>query len=114
VSATANQLVFFGVALRSNKRENRVAIWRCDRHSTATGFIALIHDKSEPKLIHVEPQTSVLIADEDVDTENAKVRVLPIYPKTVRVYPILRGRAGHRHDYKSEWRALGGHYGRSC
>ena len=83
MSGAPNQLVFLGFATGSNKRDNRVAIWRCDRHPTAAGFIALINNQSETELVHIEPQTSILIADEDVDTEEAKVRILPIQTKSV-------------------------------
>jgi hypothetical protein len=78
VPAAANQLVFRRVALGSNQRENRAAIRRRDCHPTSAGFVILINHEGKSKLVNVEPQTAVLIADEDIDTENAKVRVLSI------------------------------------
>jgi hypothetical protein len=40
----------------------------------------LINYQAKSELVHVEPQTSILIANEDVDTQDAKIRVLPLHP----------------------------------
>ena len=78
VFRAANQLVFFGLALGSDQCEDGAAIRRRNCQPTPARFVAFINDQIESKLVNVEPQTSVLIADEDVHTENAKIRILPI------------------------------------
>ena len=57
MSATANQFIFFRLALGSNQRQNRAAIGRRHRHPTASSFVAFINDQTESKLVHIEPQT---------------------------------------------------------
>jgi len=82
MSGAADQFVFFGLELGSNQRDNRVASRRRDRHPTPPRLIVLINQKAKCQVVHVEPQTPILVADEDNDTENAKVWVLPIQPKS--------------------------------
>jgi hypothetical protein len=84
----ANQLVFFGLALGRNQGENRVAVRRRNRHPTATGLITLVNHQTKSQLVHVESQTSILIANEDVDAEDAKIWVLPIHTRSVPLPPI--------------------------
>src|SRR6185312_16317937 len=86
----ANQLVFFRVALGSNQGENDVAIRRRDGDPAPTGFIALIDDQFESQLVHVEAQASVLIADEDIDTKDAKIRVLTLELDGALLYASTR------------------------
>jgi len=86
VPAPANQLVFWGIALGSNQREKRIAIGRSDQHQASTGFVILrINDQGKSELVHIEPQTPVLIADENIHTENPEAGVLPLWAKSVRV-----------------------------
>ena len=67
---------------------------RRDRYSSSTGFVILINHKGKSKLVQVEPQTSILIADEDVDRENPKVRGLPIW-QSVRAQRVRWGGTAH-------------------
>src|SRR5262245_7144464 len=69
----ANQLIFFGVGVRSDKRKERITIRRRDRHPATTAFKAVISDQSESELVQVESEASILIADENRDEENAQV-----------------------------------------
>ena len=76
--APADEFVFFGLALGRNQGENSIAIRRRNRHPAASGLVVFIDDEAKSKLVHVESQTSILIANEDVHTEDSKIRVMPI------------------------------------
>src|SRR5277367_2229561 len=76
VFRAANQFVFFRLAFWGEEAENRVTIRRRDRDPTSRGFIVVVDYESEAKLIHVKPQAFILVADEDVDAEQAQVGVL--------------------------------------
>jgi hypothetical protein len=78
VLAAPNQFVFRRIAFGSNKPKNRVAIRRRDPHPASSRFIALIQYEAKSKLVDVEVQTLVLIADEHIDAENAQVGILPV------------------------------------
>ena len=84
VFGAANQLVVFRLTFGGNERENCLAIRGRYRHPTAARLIALIDDEAKSKLVYVESQASVLITDEDIDTQNAQVWILPIQAQTPR------------------------------
>src|SRR6266581_2484605 len=60
IPAPADELVFVGVGLGSNKRKDRDAIRRGNRYPAITRFITDINEQIEPKLIQVESQASIL------------------------------------------------------
>jgi hypothetical protein len=84
MSGPANQFVFLGIALGSNQRENCVAIRRCHGNPAACGFIALIHHEPESQLVDIKSQAPILVADKNIDAEEAKVRIPPIQTKARR------------------------------
>jgi hypothetical protein len=78
LSRPANQIIFFRAWLRRDKRNNRAAIRRRHRYPAATAFKAVISNQVESKLIQVELQASILIANENRGEENAQVGRLAI------------------------------------
>ncbi len=78
VRAPANELIFFGVGLRSNKRKDRGAIRRSNRCPAITGIQMGINDQVEPELVQVESQASILIADKDRNVVQAEMELLSI------------------------------------
>jgi hypothetical protein len=74
----ADQAIFFGARLRSDKRKEPGAIRRRHRYPAAAAFKAVISDQIEPKLIQVKLQASILIANEDSRAEDAQVGRLAI------------------------------------
>ena len=78
IPAPADELVFVGVGLGSNKRKDRDAIRRGNRYPAITRFITDINEQIEPKLIQVESQASILIADPDRNVVQAEMELLSI------------------------------------
>src|SRR5260370_32417575 len=76
VAAPANELVFFGVGLRSNESKDRSAIRGSNRYPAITGFHAGINDQTEPKLVQVESQASILIANQDRNVVQTEMELL--------------------------------------
>jgi len=75
VPASTDELVFVGVGPGSNKRKDRDAIWRGNRYPAITGFITNVNEQIEPKLVQVESQASILIADQDRNVVQAKMKL---------------------------------------
>src|SRR5262249_27492533 len=105
----ANQLMLFRLPGGSNEREQGLAVGGRDCDPAAHRFIALIEDDIESELLHEKMKATLLIADKDVDAENAKIRILAVQAGIIAVGAIVR-RAGHRGDYKTS----GPHIRRSC
>jgi hypothetical protein len=74
----ADPLVFLRIPPGRNQRQDGVSIRRRNGQPAIAGFITLIHHQAKPELIHIELQTTILIADKDVDAENTKIGTLPI------------------------------------
>jgi hypothetical protein len=78
LSGPANEPVFFTVWLGSDKRKERGAVRGCNCYPAASAFKVVINDYAESKLVPVESQASILIANEDGSTENTEVGVLSV------------------------------------
>src|ERR1700732_290020 len=73
-----DQFVLIRVGFRCDQGEHGGAVRWSDSYQALSGLKTHIKGQIEPELIHVEPQTSVLIADENVDRVNAEVGVVAI------------------------------------
>jgi hypothetical protein len=62
-----DELVFFRVRLGSDKRQDRRAIRRGNRHPATSAFKTMISDQAESKLPQIESQASILVPNEDGD-----------------------------------------------
>jgi hypothetical protein len=87
--------------LGTDKRKNRRAIRRGDGDPPVTGVKAVINDQPKSKLVHVESQTLILIANEHGNVLQTQVGVRSIHAKSGFVKPTRCGRGAHRRDYKS-------------
>ena len=74
-SGLTNQLVFVRVGFRCDQRKHGSAVWRRNPYPALSGLNTHIKGEVESQLIYIEPQASVLIAHENIDCVNAKVRV---------------------------------------
>jgi subtilase family serine protease len=78
----ADEFVFSGVWLGSDKRKDRGAVRWSDGYPAFTGLKARIIDQTESKLVQVESQASILISNENFNRVKTEVGVLPIQPKS--------------------------------
>src|SRR5437762_8803902 len=69
----ADKLVFSGIGLRRNKREDRGAVWGRDGYPAFTGLETGVIDQTESELIQIEPQASILISNENLNGVKTKV-----------------------------------------
>ena len=104
-SALTNQLVVIRVGLRCNQGDHCGAVWRRDSNPTLPGLKANIKGQIESKLIEIEPQASILIANEDIDRIDAEVATIAIVVlATLRQSRLIRQTerwgAGHGGYYK--------------
>jgi hypothetical protein len=83
----ANLLEFFGIGPWGGKHKNRAAIRGSHCDPTITGFEANISNQTESKLVQVEMQASILIANENCTFKNTQVGFLPIQAGSGRVDP---------------------------
>jgi hypothetical protein len=72
----ANLFVLVGVGFRSDKGKHGRAVGRRNAYAALPGLKADVKGKAESKLIHVESQASILVANENVDRVNTKVGVV--------------------------------------
>ena len=88
----ANELVLLGIALRDGERQVRGTVGRRDGYKTAAGkfFIASVEDQLESKLVHVETQAAVQIANVDGYGLKPQIRILAIQANRGAVNPFLR------------------------
>ena len=81
--APADELVFLRAGIGRDQRKHRGAIGRRNGYPALSGLKPSIKGQIEPKLIQVESEASLLIANKDIDRVNAE---------------IWRGRAAHGRD----------------
>ena len=74
----ADQLVLIRVGFRRDQRKHGGAVRRRNSYPALSGLKAHIKGQVEAELIHVEPQASVLIADENIDRVHAEVGIVAI------------------------------------
>jgi hypothetical protein len=74
---------------------------RSNPYPALPGLKAHIKSQTESKLIHVESQASILIANENVDGMNAEIRRLVVHEWGGLVHRIEERRTGHGGYYKS-------------
>ena len=73
-----DQFVLVRLGIRRNQGDDRGAVGRRDSNPTLSRLQAHIKGQTESKLIEIEPQTSILIANENVDRVDAEVGVVAI------------------------------------
>src|SRR5579862_247813 len=97
----ADQLIRIRFGIRRDQRKHRRTVrWR-DSHQTLSRLQAYVIGQIEPKLVEIESQALVQIANEDVDRMDAKIRHLPIERRGRLVHKAKRRGAGHGGYYKS-------------
>src|SRR5271157_606889 len=104
----ADEPVLFGVGFGCNQRKYGAAVRGRNRHPALTGSKADIAHQTKSHLVYVESQALVLIANEDVNRVNAKMRPLSVQRKAGLVRVKACGRAVHRRDY-SDISFIAGH-----
>ncbi len=85
----ANELILVGIGRRSNQRQHRFAIGRCDGQPSFAGLEDGVGDEPEAELIQIKAKASLLVADEHLDAMHAE--------------DVIRrlGRRTHERDYKA-------------
>ena len=73
-----DQLVFIRLGIGHDQPKHRRAIGRSNRDQTITGRKAQVQRHIESKLLPVELQAAILIANVNIDRVNAQVGVLPV------------------------------------
>jgi len=105
-----NPPVVFRIGFGCDEQEERRPIRRSNAQPAVPGrrswsqtwprFEPHVEHHLESKLIPIELQALVLIANKDRDTVNAQIQVLPVQPKRGPFRPIPGRRAGHGRDCK--------------
>src|SRR5207245_6364798 len=93
-----DELVLFRAGLGSYKREHGCAIGRGNRNPAVTGLKPGVADQTESKLVQVEPQAAILIANENGDVLKTEVGVLSVQAKSGTVHAMPRGTGIHPRD----------------
>lgn len=101
-SRMANELVIVGLRLWGDERKHGRAIRRSNSQPALTGGKASVDSQVESKLVHVELETSLLIANENGHGTEAQIRLLPVGMKAAPVRPISRTSVTHGPNYSSE------------
>jgi hypothetical protein len=74
----ADEFVVLRIGSGRDQPEHRSSVGRGNRHQAVTGLKTSIESQMESKLIQVEIQAAILIANKNVDGVNTQVRVLPV------------------------------------
>jgi hypothetical protein len=82
ISGPADELIFLRLGLGRDERKQRGAIWRGNQNEAAMLSKVVIDDQTESKLVHVEPEASILVANEDSDVMKTEVGGLSIQVET--------------------------------
>ncbi len=82
-----DELIFFRLGLGSDEREQRGAIRRGNQNKAAMLSKLVINDQTESKLVQVESQASILIANEDRNMVKTEVGVFSIQANRRPVRP---------------------------
>jgi len=76
-----DELILLRARPGRDARDERRPIRRGKHYEAAMLSKVVINDQTETKLVHVESQASILIADEDGDMMNTEVGVLSVQAK---------------------------------
>jgi len=75
LGGAADEFGFLGFGLGDDERKDGAPIGWGDGHPAVTGLEAGVECQPETKLIEIEPQAAILVADVDVDAVEAEVEV---------------------------------------
>ena len=100
----ANSLVLIGLGIRCDQGKHGRTVGRRNPYPAFPGLEAHIKGQTESKLIHVESQASVLIANENVGSVNAEVGVLAL------LVIAIMGRSGLIRQTERRGTGHGGYY----
>jgi len=74
---------------------------RCDAYPALPGLKTHIKGQTESKLIHIESQALILVANENIDGMNAEVGGVAFHGRGGLVHRTEERRTGHSGYYKS-------------
>src|ERR1700722_2182975 len=94
-SVAADEFVCVGVGGCEGEGDIRAAIRGRDFDPPAAGLECVIDHEAEAKLVHVETQTALLIADEDHDEVQAEIGLLPVKAQQRPIKTERYGRVAH-------------------